>query len=358
MRAIDGPRPRRPPGGPGASLTVSGVKISVLVVDGVFDSGLASVLDVLRTANELRHEVPQPPPPWEVACVSPRGPVRTAVGHRVETVAPEAAPAPGALVVPGVGHKRPGPLTAWVASPDQAPERELVRQARAARTPLAAACTGTFLLAESGVLDGQPATTTWWLAPDFRQRYPEVLLDETRMLTHAPGVSTAGAATAHLDLALSLVRDGSPALAELTARYLLIDTRPAQAGYAVPGHLARTDPMVAGYERWVREHLDRPLRIADAARSLGVSERTLQRAVDRVLGISPLRFAQRIRLEQAAHLLRTTGLPTDAVARRVGYENATTLTTLLRERLATTPGQLRRQSPPGAEGSGSGPRLA
>ncbi|NJP82977.1 AraC family transcriptional regulator, partial [Streptomyces sp. AA8] len=184
--------------------------MSVLVVDGVFDSGLASVLDVLQTAGELRHEVPQPPPPWDVACVSPyETTVRTAAGHRVDAVSPGAAPVPDALVVPAAGHRQAGPLAEWVASPEREAARELVRQARAARTAIAAACTGTFLLAESGVLDGQPATTTWWLAPDFRQRYPQVLLDETRMLAHAPGVTTAGAATAHLDLALSLVRDRS-----------------------------------------------------------------------------------------------------------------------------------------------------
>ncbi|MGK5734207.1 GlxA family transcriptional regulator, partial [Streptomyces sp. URMC 124] len=321
------------------------VRVSVLVVDGVFDSGLAAVLDVLRAANALRHEVAEPPPAYDVTCVSPHGPVRTAAGHRVDAVTPDAATRPPrVLVVPGVGHRHAEPLAAWVGSPDREAERALVREARAAGTPLAAACTGTFLLAESGVLDGQAATTTWWLAPAFRQRYPDVLLDESHALTRAPGVTTAGAAMAHLDLALSLVRDASPALAELTARYLLIDPRPTQASYAVPGHLARADPMVAAYERWVREHLEHPLRIADAARTLGVSERTLQRAVDRVLGTSPLRFAQRIRLEQAAHLLRTTALPTDAVARRVGYENATTLTALIRDRLGTTPGRLRRQS--------------
>lgn len=337
--------PQEPPsGGCDRSLTVSDMKISVLVVDGTFDSGLASVLDVLQTANELREELPQPPPAWQVSCVSPHGPVRTAAGHVVAAVAPEAVPAPDLLVVPGVGHKRPEPLLRWVGSPERKPVQDVVRQARADGVPLAAACTGTFLLAETGVLDGLPATTSWWLAPPFRLRYPQVALDETHMLTHAPGVTTAGAAMAHLDLALSLVRESSPALADLTARYLLIDTRPTQAGYAVPSHLARTDPAVSAFERWVRDHLDQPLRIADAARAQGTSERTLQRAVDRVLGISPLRFAQRIRLEQAAHLLRTTDLPTDAVARRVGYENATTLTTLLRERLDTTPGRLRRQA--------------
>ncbi|MEV7778565.1 helix-turn-helix domain-containing protein [Kitasatospora sp. NPDC088351] len=318
------------------------MRVSVLVADGVFDSGLAAVLDVLRTANELRRELPQPPPAWQVRCVSPYGPVRTAAGHLVDTATPEAAGAPDVLVVPGAWRKQPEPLTAWVTAPGQRPVLETVRQARADGIALAAACTGTFVLAESGVLDGLPATTSWWLAPEFRRRYPRVALDESLMVARAPGVTTAGAAMAHLDLALCLVRDGSPALADLAARYLVADSRPTQAGYAVPGHLARADPTVGAFERWVREHLDRPLRIADAARAIGTSERTLQRALARVVGVSPLRFAQRIRLDHAVHLLRTTTLPTEAVARRVGYENATTLTTLLRERLGTTPGRLRR----------------
>lgn len=320
------------------------MKISVLVVDDVFDSGLASVLDVLQTANELRAELPKPPPPWKVTCVSPHGPVRTAAGHLVEAVAPEAAGAPDVLVVPGVAHKQPKPLTEWLGSPALLPVREAVGLARADRVHLAAACTGTFVLAESGVLDGLSATTSWWLAPAFRQRYPRVALDETRMLAHAEGVTTAGAAMAHLDLALALVRETSPALADLTARYLVVDTRPTQASYAIPSHLARTDPTVRAFELWVRDHIDQPLRIADAARAIGTSERTLQRALDRVLGVSPVRFAQRIRLEQAAHLLRTTDLPTDVVARRVGYENAGTLTSLLRDRLGTTPGRLRARA--------------
>ncbi|MEY9943707.1 GlxA family transcriptional regulator [Kitasatospora sp. GAS1066B] len=321
------------------------MKISVLVVDGVFDSGLSSVLDVLQTANELRGELPQPPPAWEVTLIRPDAtPVRTAAGHAVTAVTPAEAAPPELLIVPGVGHKQPEPLVAWLDAPERLPARELLAAAHADGVRLAAACTGSFLLADSGVLNGRPATTSWWLAPVFRRRYPLVELDESQMVTRAGDITTAGAAMAHLDLALALVRDRSPLLADLAARYLVVDSRPTQASYAIPGHLARTDPTVAAYERWVREHLDQPLRIADAARALGTSERTLQRALDRVLGVSPLRFAQRVRLEQAAHLLRTTDLPTDTVARRVGYENASTLTTLLRERLDTTPGRLRRSA--------------
>ncbi|MFD7624502.1 GlxA family transcriptional regulator [Streptomyces sp. NPDC059851] len=317
------------------------MRVSVLVLDGLFDSGLATVQDVLQMANELRGELPQPPPAWELTRIGSRGSVRTAAGHLIETVTAADAPPPDLLVVPGAGPKQPAPLLEWVAAPEREPERAELRRAREAGTPLAAACTSTFLLAEAGVLDGLSATTSWWLAPAFRQAYPRVELDEGNMLAHADGVVTAGAAMAHLDLALALVRRSSPALAELTARYLVVDDRPTQAGYAIPGHLARTDPVVSAFERWVRAHLDEPLRMADAARAAGVSERTLQRAVDRVMGVSPLRFAQSIRLEQAAHLLRTTDLPTDAVARRVGYENASTLTTLLRRRHGTTPGRLR-----------------
>ncbi|MEW2412483.1 helix-turn-helix domain-containing protein [Streptomyces sp. NPDC046866] len=326
------------------------MRISVLVLDDLFDSGLATVLDVLQMANELREELPHPPPRWELTRVGARGAVRTASGHVVEARTTGDAPRPDLLVVPGAGPKQPAPLLDWVAAPGRAPEREALRRARAEGVPLAAACTSTFLLAEAGVLDGLAATTSWWLAPAFRQAYPHVALDESHMLVHAEGVTTAGAAMAHLDLALSVVRQASPALADLTARYLVVDHRPTQAGYAITSHLARTDPTVSAFERWVRAHMDQPLRLVDAARAVGASERTLQRAVDKVLGVSPLRFAQNIRLEQAAHLLRTTDLPTEAVARRVGYENASTLTTLLRRRLGTTPGHLRRGTAPAGTG--------
>ncbi|WP_328620989.1 DJ-1/PfpI family protein [Streptomyces sp. NBC_00354] len=137
----------------------------------------------------------------------------------IEAVAVEDAPRPDLLVVPGAGPKQPEPLLDWVASAERGPERKALRQARADGIPLAAACTSTFLLAEAGVLDGLSATTSWWLAPAFRQAYPHVALDESNMLAHADGVITAGAAMAHPDLALALVRQASPVLAELTARY-------------------------------------------------------------------------------------------------------------------------------------------
>ncbi|MFI1395231.1 GlxA family transcriptional regulator [Streptomyces sp. NPDC020681] len=315
--------------------------VAVVVYDGVFDSGLSAILDVLDAANAMRGELPEPPPAWQVDTVGFRRRVRTGAGHLVETAPAAGAGSADLLIVPALAERRPEALLDHVAGAGSASVRTLVAETRGRGTPVASACTGTFLLAESGVLDGRKATTSWWLAPVFRQRYPAVTIDETRMVTTSDGVTTAGAAFGHVDLALAVVRMTSPALADLVARYLVVDERPSQSAYTIPSALAQSDPLVAAFEGWVRLHLDEPLSVAEAARSLGVSERTLQRTVRRVLGTSPVRFVQDLRVERASHLLRTTGLSLDSIARKVGYEHANTLRILLRERTGSTTAALR-----------------
>jgi transcriptional regulator GlxA family with amidase domain len=113
---------------------------------------------------------------------------------------------------------------------------------------------------------------------------------------------------------------------------MVIDERPSQSAYTIPSALAQNDPVVAAFERWARERLDQPISIADAVKSLGVSKRTLQRTVQRTLGTSPIRFIQDLRVEQASHLLRTTTLSIESIARKVGYQHPNTLRVLLRQR--------------------------
>ncbi|GAA5025368.1 GlxA family transcriptional regulator [Streptomyces siamensis] len=315
--------------------------VAVLVYDGVFDSGLSAALDVLDAANAMRGELPQPPPAWNVTTVGFSAQVRTGAGHLVTPEPASVAATTDLLVVPALAERRPEALLDRVAGPDLAGVRTLVAECRDGGTPVASACTGTFLLAESGVLDGRRATTTWWLAPVFRGRYPAVDLDETSMVTTSQGVTTAGAAFGHVDLALALVRMASPALADLVARYLVVDERPSQSAYTIPSALAQSDPLIAAFERWARLHLDAPDSLSQAAHALGVSERTLQRTVRRVLNTTPVRFVQDLRVEQATHLLRTTDLSLETIARKVGYEHATTLRSLLRDRTGATTAGLR-----------------
>ena len=251
---------------------------------------------------------------------------------------------PDLLVMPALGVKTPGEIIDTVRGHAAL---DLIWESRANGTELAGACTGTFFLAESGILDGLLATTSWWLGPAFRARYPAVLLDETRIIAQDAQITTAGAAFAHIDLALSIVQQHSPSLADLTARYLLIGDPPSQAAFAVPTMLARADPTMAAFEQWVRERIAEPLQISAAARDLGISERTLQRTTASVVGMSPLHFIQQVRLDEATFLLRDTSMSASAIAAAVGYRNAGTLRALVRKRRNSTLGALRSGRPPG-----------
>jgi transcriptional regulator GlxA family with amidase domain len=310
------------------------------VQDGVFDSGLAAILDVLDYANAMADEVPGGPS-WHATMVGFQPEVRTGAGHLVATESAAQVEGADLLVVPARPARHSAEVLDYVVSEQSLPVRSLIARTREHGTAIASACTGTFLLAEAGILDGLSATTTWWLSPAFRSRYPTVLLDEGRMVVASDGITTAGAAFGHVDLALAIVRTSSPAVADLVTRYLVIDERPSQSVYSIPSALAQSDPTVAAFERWARERLSEPISIPQAAKAIGVSERMLQRSVQRTLGTSPIRFIQDLRIERASHLLRTTEQSLETISRKVGYKHPNTLRVLLRERTGKTTVALR-----------------
>jgi transcriptional regulator GlxA family with amidase domain len=248
-------------------------------------------------------------------------------------VRPAGAAAPDCVVVPAIGFKMPGPLEAALARPDVQDASTALRLWSRRGATMTAACIGTFVMAESGLLDGQQATTTWWLAPLFRKRYPNVQLDESRMIVPSGRFVTAGAALSHMDLALWIVRSVSPQLASLTAKYLIVDSRPSQSAYALTDHLVHSDPIVQRFERWARARLTRGFSLEEAARATGSSKRTLARRMQSVLGRSPLSYFQSLRVERAVHLLKTGSASVEEVATRVGYADGATLRALLRRRL-------------------------
>jgi transcriptional regulator GlxA family with amidase domain len=309
------------------------MRICVLIVDDVFDTGLASILDTFETANELGGEQR-----FDLTVASPRARVRTHHGFVVPVVAPP--PRADLIVVPALACKHPGTILAALERPEIRALVESV-QRYAQRTRIAAACTGTFVLGRAGVLEGRRATTTWWLGPTFRQAFPGVELDEAQMIVVDGNVVTAGAALAHIDLALAVIRERSPDLAATVARYLLIDDRPSQAPFVAPSHIAHDDELVKKFERWVRGRLGQPFELAKAARAVGASERTLQRRVRAVLGKPPIGFVQDLRLERAIHLLRASKDSIDDIASAVGYEDGATLRSLLRRKLHTGVRELR-----------------
>ncbi|MEU4315304.1 helix-turn-helix domain-containing protein [Nocardia sp. NPDC024068] len=310
--------------------------VAVLVTDGVADLGLAAVLETFTLANALRDTLETPPPAWEVRTVSPGTSVRSGNGYTIPTVPladlPDTGAFPAELIVPALHVLDASELVARISADENKPILDRISSDHSRSVHVAGACAGTFFLAEAGVLDGLSATTSWWLGPAFRKRYPAVALDEGLTLCRTPTVTTAGAYLSHVDLAVSLVYKVSPALAEKAARYLVLGRGRAQAGHIVPEVMALGNPLIADFERWVRGHLGEQFRIAGAAHELGVTERSLQRATQSELGMSPRDLVHDIRLEHAALLLRTTTLPLEAVAARVGYLNAGTLRNLVRRR--------------------------
>lgn len=317
------------------------MRINVLALDGVFDTGLATVLDAFQTANELAGLSDATTARFDVSIVGVRRHVKTAMGCTVP-VRPAPRRAPDCVVVPAIGFKMPDALQRQLERPDVSDAAALLRQWAARGATMSAACIGTFVMAESGLLDHQEATTTWWLAPLFRSRYSSVRLDETRMLIKSGQMVTAGAALSHMDLALWLIRQHSPKLAGLTAKYLIVDSRPSQSAYVLADHLIHSDPLVERFERWARARLAQGFSLDEAARAVASSKRTLARRMHAVLGKSPLSYFQSLRVERAVHLLKTGHESVDEIAARVGYADGVTLRTLLRRHLGYGIREIRR----------------
>ncbi len=315
------------------------MRVAVLVLDQVFDSGLSVILDTFATANDLASEG-RKAAAFEVTVCGLRKRVGTAHGMTVPTTHVEQLRKPELVLVPALGAKTPSTIAEALERPDVVEAASLLRQWHEAGVRIGGACTATFLLAASGILDDGRATTTWWLSPLFRQHFPRVTLDEGNMVVDSRRVVTAGAALAHVDLALWHLRRKSPALAQSVARYLVADERPSQASYVMPDHLEHADPIVERFEQWARRHLD-AFSLAAAARSVGASERTLERRTRAVLGKSPLAYVRDLRVEWAIHRMRTTKDSLEQIAAAVGYEDGVTLRTLLREKTGRTVRQLR-----------------
>jgi transcriptional regulator GlxA family with amidase domain len=322
-----------------------------LVFDGVADGSVGVTLDILGAASRIVRaglcDVPQTRLPSRSRIVSIDGsPVRTAAKRSLAVDGALSLRGLGhddVLIVPGLGLVTPAEIAAGLERPDIARGRELLARAAVRGVLLAASCSATFVLAASGVLDGREATTTWWLGPTFARRFPRVSLRQDRMVVGSGRVFSAGSAFAHADLVLALLtRTGSASLAHLVASYLVLDERASQARYMVQDHLRSADPVVQALERFIGSNISRQLTLPQMARATATSPRTLARKLAHALGISPLHFAQRLRIAHAVHLLETTRDSIDAIAAQVGYADAAAFRRIFRRETGEAPNARRR----------------
>ena len=209
---------------------------------------------------------------------------------------------------------------------------------------LCANCTGTFLLAETGLLDNKVATTTWWLEGHFRSRFPKVDLQMRPVVTESERLVCGGAhATFLLQAVHVLYKFAGEAIARQCARSMLIDlTQTTQTPFQpLIADKTHNDPLIQRAQKWLQDHLAEQVRMTDLAQKLAVSERTLIRRFNKVLEQSPLTYLQNLRVDTARALLEAGDLSTERIAHYVGYSDISSFARLFRERVGFTPGAYR-----------------
>jgi len=269
-------------------------------------------------------------------CAERPGPLPTSAGYTMNVDAGLAAlQEADTVVIPG-----------WESPGTPAPPAlvEAVRDAHQRGARVAALCTGAFVLAQAGLLDGRRATTHWRHAALLAATFPEVRVDPDVLFVDHGDVSTSAGTGAGIDLCLHLVRsDHGAAHAAQIARGMVLPPHRegSQLQYATPPPPTRADDSLAPLLEWAVSELG-TLTVDRLAAYAGLSTRTLARRFAEQLGTSPGQWLLGQRLDAARVLLEQTSLPVDAIATRVGLASAANLRRRFRARLGTTPGAYRR----------------
>ena len=189
---------------------------------------------------------------------------------------------------------------------------------------IASICTGAFVLAASGLLDGLPATTHWQCAALFQQRFPKVQLCSDEMITEQDGLYCSGGASAYQDMSIYLVQSFfGDAVAQKCAKLLLFDAdRYSQTQYAsFRPYRKHVDDVIHGLQDWLDQHYSLNVSMVDLAKKIHLSERQFKRRFKQATEESPLAYVQALRIESAKRHLVSSNKAISDISRIVGYED-------------------------------------
>jgi len=231
------------------------------------------------------------------------------------------------------------------AGPPPGPLLTALRAAHARGTRVAGLCSGVFVLAAAGLLDGRPATTHWALAGQLAQMYPKVAVRPDELYVDDGDVLTAGGGAAGMDLGLHLLREHcGAAVANRLARYMVVPPhRPGGQAQYIESPLPAPDDSdpVGETMNWTLGHLDQPLPVARLARQARMSRRNFDRRFREITGAAPLTWLTHQRVLRAQQLLESTRLPVEEVARRCGFSSAAALRQHFKRLTGTAPAAYR-----------------
>ncbi|MAK91331.1 MAG: AraC family transcriptional regulator [Oleibacter sp.] len=320
--------------------------LNVVIVgyDKALSSAMTGVVDLFGLAGVTWNRIQgqEPERLFNVRIASPDGgPVRCINGVQLMAhMSYDQVDDVDAIVIPTIG----GPVDDVLG---KTPElSDLLRKANDKGWTIAGNCTGNFLLAEAGILDGKQATTHWGFKDAFEQRYPQVDLKADQLITRHDNIYCAGGGLAWFDLGLHMIeRSFGFEAAIQTAKAFVIDyRRDSQLSYSLM-RLSKPhkDVLVKQVQVWLEEHYPQSFTVDELADRFSVSKRTLIRRFNSALDMPPNSYVQSIRIEAAQKLLEETERTVDVVMNDVGYEDASSFRRLFRKKTGLTPTEYRRR---------------
>jgi AraC family transcriptional regulator, transcriptional activator FtrA len=276
--------------------------------------------------------------PWyDLVVCAPSAGVRTQAGFAPSTeYGFDALADADTVVVPACANVHD------VAPPDLV---DAVRAAYDDGARIVSLCSGAFVLAAAGILDGRPATTHWRYAGLLAARFPKVRVDASVLYTDDGNILTSAGTAAGLDLCLHVVRlDHGAAVANALAKRLVMPPhRPGGQAQYIDTAAPPSDPEPLGLLLdWTRRHLDEPLTVASLATQANLSARTLIRRFHAVTGTTPMSWLLGVRLNRARELLETTTLPVAQIAERCGLGSPANFRHHFARVVGTSPSAYRR----------------
>ncbi|MQA38402.1 transcriptional regulator FtrA [Rugamonas aquatica] len=274
---------------------------------------------------------------FAVCAVEP-GPIRAAGGITVQApYTPELLERADTIVIPGWRDADELPPPAML---------ELIRAAHRRGARLCSICSGVFVLAAAGVLDGQRATTHWRYADRLAQRYPQIQVQPDHLYVDNGQVITAAGSAAGLDMLLHLVRRdyGARVGNQVAQRLVVAPHREGGQAQFLPRPMAQGEQgRLSRLMDWLRSHPGQPHTVASMAERAAMSPRTLQRQFQQATGLGPVEWLTRERVALVKEMLEVPDVPLAQIAERAGFGSEESLRHHFRRLAATTPGAYRRR---------------
>ncbi len=297
-------------------------KISILILEQSLPSGIVSFGDVFKMAGAMWDKFKgfTVKPLFDVEIVSIDGkPVQYS---RYLSIKPDKSISEventDLIMVPSSGYdidslgSYPRKMTDWLGYHNDK------------KTQIAGGCTGVFLLAESGILNGKIATTHWGYADMFREKYPEIRINPDKMMTQDDNIFCSGGGSAGIDLCLYLIEKYcGQKVANRCAKILLLergrDIQPFFGNfYSQKNH---QDLEILKAQNWIETYASRPFLVDDVASHVGMSLRNFKRRFKNATGESPLVYMQKLRIEAAKNMLEKKSTGIEEIANQVGYDD-------------------------------------